>query len=173
MIQLRLAGRNLNRSQTIEALDVIPEEDIEVEYLRISRPDDISDSDWAPEGWDASVLGQWHNLTFVRMFIPSSYRSMSSQSNGHYCVLAFGEETSDRLGLPYPYNRIYFYYCYNCPALNGSMSCDRHLAAFIKLLSFKQWYRSTERTVNTLNVLAEDNRYIFMLFMSQCLLKTT
>ena len=160
MIQLRLAGQNLTRSQTIAALDIIPEEDFEVEYLKVSRPDDIFDPDWAPEGWDASVLGQWRDLTFVRMFIPSSYRSMSSQSNGHYCVFAFGEESSDRLGLPYPYNRIYFYYCYNCPALNGSMSCDRHLAALLKLLSFKQWYQSTERTINTLNVLAEDNRYV-------------
>ena len=50
MIKLRLAGQNLNHRQTIEALDVIPEEDIEVEYLRISRPDHISDPDWAPEG---------------------------------------------------------------------------------------------------------------------------
>ena len=133
--------------------------------MKISRPDDIYDPDWAPSGWDASVLGQWRDLTFVRMFIPSSYRSMSSQSNGHYCVFAFGEESSDRLGLPYPYNRIYFYYCYNCPALNGSISCDRHLAALLKLLSFKQWYRSTERTINTLNVQAEDNRYVVLCFV--------
>ena len=160
MIQLRLVGRNLTRSQTIEALNVIPEERFEVEYLNISRPEGSNDPDWAPDGWDTSIFGLWKDLTFVRMFIPSSYRSMSSQANGHYCVIAFGEESSGRLGLPPPYDRIYFYNCYNCPALNGSMSCDRHLAAAIKLLSFKQWYRSTERTVNTLNVLAEDNRFV-------------
>ena len=162
MIQLNLADRNLTRAETIEALATLPEDEFEIEYLRVVRPDD--DPNWTPPGWDVDLFGEWMDVTFVRCFMPSSNRSMSSRANGHYCVIGFGEEGSDRMGLPEPYNRIYYFRCFNCPSLNGSMALDRHLAGMLKLLSFKQWYKSTQRTFALLNTQAPDNRYIYPLF---------
>ena len=70
----------------------------------------------------------------------------------------FGEEPSDRLQLRSPYDVIYYWQCYNCPSLNGLVSMDRHLASLLKALSFPDLYRSTAKTANILNTVAQPMR---------------
>ena len=62
------------------------------------------------------------------------------------------------MGLRPPYDQIYFYHCFRCPSLNGTVSMDRHLAALLVGLSFKANYRSTAKPVNVLNTVAEHSR---------------
>ena len=62
------------------------------------------------------------------------------------------------MGLHHPYNTIYFWYCFCCPALNGSLSMCRHLAALLKGLSFKSEYKSTAKAPNLLNTVVGSRR---------------
>ena len=97
-------------------------------------------------------------LIHISLQVPPSYKSATSPANFHSVVIAFSDEPSDLLGLRPPYDKILFWRCYKCPALNGTVSMDRHLAAFLMALSFKSLYKSTAKPVNVLNTVAETNR---------------
>jgi hypothetical protein len=161
MKQLKIRGRDLTREQAAVELQSFANE-WKFQYLDIKIPPNFQPSSdcarWVPDWWDEGRFGVWHDLRLVRSRIPPSYRSATSPANFHWVVIAFGEETSDRMKLRPPYDRIYFWRCFNCPALNGTLSMDRHLAALLKALSFKHLYRSTAKTVNILNTVAEPNR---------------
>ena len=50
--------------------------------------------------------------------------------------------------------------CFNCPALNGTISLDRHLGALLKALSFPEAFRSRAHTVDLLNPAAPSERQL-------------
>ena len=99
-------------------------------------------------------------MTLVRAHIPPSYKTATNRANYHWVVIGFGQEPSNRLGLIPPYDKIYCWYCFNCPALNGSMGMDRHLSALLQGLSFPEEYHSTALPVNTLNTVVSVQRQV-------------
>ena len=151
MQQLDLKGLNLTRIQLSTALQMMP--NIQFEYFRMNAE---------PPNWDSSKFGQWQNLVLVRCAVPPSNKSASSRANYHYPVIAFGAGGSSRLGLPAPYNRIYFWYCVSCPSLNGLICMDKHLASLLKALSFNQVYKSTARIPDMLNTVADPARQVIL-----------
>ena len=161
MHQLILKGQNLTREETDHRLESFPST-WKVQYLQIRAPQDFQPSDlcprYCPDWWDEDRFGTWHDLTLVRCHIPPSYKSATTRSNFHWAVIGFGREPEGRMGFIPPYDRIYFFRCLRCPAKNGSMSMDRHLAALLKCLSFQEEYRPTSKTVNVLNTVAETRR---------------
>ena len=88
--------------------------------------------------------------------VPPSNRSVSSRANFHTCVIFFGDRGSDRLGLIPPLDRILYYYCYSCPALNALCSMDRHLGALIMGLCFQELFKSTAKNYRLMNPVALD-----------------
>ena len=116
-----------------------------VESLRVTE---------RPENWDDRMFGPWQNVTFVRSVMPPTHRSISSSQNFHTCVIAFGDQGSDRLGLIPPFDRILFYYCHRCPSLNALCNMDRHLAALLEGISFPEHFKSTAKNPRILNPVA-------------------
>ena len=114
-----------------------------VQYLRVETQ---------PVNWDETLFGPWQPMTFVRCLMPPSNRTATDPKNFHMVVVAVGDVGSDRLGLVAPFDRILFWYCYDCPSLNALVSMDRHLAALIIGLSCQEIFKSTVKDVN-LNVL--------------------
>ena len=131
-------------------------------FTEIRAPEDFQPSSdcprWIPSWWDQDRFGPWNDLKLVKCKIPPSSKSATSPANFHDVVIGFGDQPSDRMGLRPPYDQIYFYHCFRCPSLNGTVSMDRHLAALLVGLSFKANYRSTAKPVNVLNTVAEDSR---------------
>ena len=160
MGQLLLKDRNLSREDTVAELQNFPG-NWKLQYMSIRTPPDFQPRPdcprWVPAWWDLR-FGPWHDLKIVRCRIPPSYRSATSPANYHWVVIMFGEEPSDRLQLRSPYDVIYYWQCYNCPSLNGLVSMDRHLASLLKALSFPDLYRSTAKTANILNTVAQPRR---------------
>ena len=154
--QRRIEDQNLTREETLLAVSQFPD-DHPVEILKIEKPSWVQDPYWCPPWWDSGLFGAFRNILFVRSHIPSSYRSMSNERNGHWVVFGFGDP-SDRLGFEPPFNRLLMWRCFSCPALNGSMSLDRHLACLLKGLSFKDLFRSVASPVNLLNTVAPASR---------------
>ena len=161
MGQLLLKGRGLTREQTVRALQTFPD-DWKVFFTEIKTPPDFQSSPdcprWVPSWWDDQRFGIWVDLKLVKCKVPPSYKSATSPANFHDVIIAFGDQASARMGLSPPYDRIYFYNCFKCPSLNGTVSMDRHLAALLEALSFKDRYRSTAKTVNVLNTVADTSR---------------
>ena len=161
MHQLLIKDENLSREEAIQRLQNFPY-DWKVQYMDIQSPPDFLPSQdrprWCPDWWDEDRFGQWHDLRLVRCQIPPSYKSATSRNNFHWTVIGFGTEPSNRMGLRYPYNRIYFWCCFRCPALNGSMGMDRHLAALLKALSFPEEYKCTAKPSNVLNTVVGSRR---------------
>ena len=161
MKQLGLKGQNLTREQTALELHNFPDE-WKLHFTEIRAPSEFQPSEdcpsWTPQWWDQDRFGPWHDLKLVKCKIPPSYKSATSAANYHTVVIAFGIEPSDQLCLRPPYDRIYFWYCFKCPSLNGTVSMDRHLSALLEALSFKHLYRSTAKTVNVLNTVADTSR---------------
>ena len=157
MHQLLIKDEDLSREESIQRLQNFPY-DWKVQYMDIQTPTDFQPSlhrsRWCPDWWDEGRFGEWHDLRLVRCQIPPSYKSATARSNFHWTVIGFGTVPSDRLGLRYPYNRIYCWCCFRCPALNGSMGMDRHLAALLKALSFPEEYKCTAKPSNILNTVA-------------------
>ena len=160
MGQLLIQNQNLTREETVNQLQRFPD-DWKFQYMEIKAPSDFQATQdcprWVPDWWEPR-FGLWHDLKLVRCRVPPSYRSATSPANFHWVVIGFGPESSDRNQLRPPYNRIYFWKCFKCPALSGSISMDRHLAAFLKALSFKDLYSPTNKTVNILNTVAQPRR---------------
>ena len=130
-----------------------------VQYLKV---------DIRPVNWDDNLFGPWQSLTFVRSVMPPTHRSASSPQNFHTCVIAFGDQGSDRLGLIPPFDRILFWFCYKCPARNGLCSMDRHLAAFVMGLAFQEHFKSTAKDYRLLNPVGLDaNQCLVALPMGQ------
>ena len=161
MKQLLIKGQNLTREETNEALQSFPD-NWKLQYMDIKAPPQFRPSSacprWVPEWWDENRFGLWHDLRLVRCKIPPSYKSATNPANFHWVLIAFGAEPSDRLGLRPPYDTIYFWRCFQCQSLNGTLSMDRHLAALLKALSFKSLYRPTSKSVNLLNTVADPSR---------------
>ena len=107
-----------------------------------------------PDNWDDSLFGPWQNITFVRSVMPPTHKSISSPQNFHTCVIAFGDQGSDRLGLFPPLDRILFYYCHRCPSLNALCNMDRHLAALLEGICFPEHFKSTAKNIRILNPVA-------------------
>ena len=156
-----IKGRNLTIEETIAEIETFPH-DWKVQFMDISTPSEFQPSvacpRWSPVWWDETKFGSWHDLRLVRCHIPPSYRSATTRANYHWVVICFGEASSDRMELLPPYDHIYFWYCFSCPSLNGTLSMDRHLATLLKALSFPHLYRSTAKTSNLLNTVADSNR---------------
>ena len=103
MTQYLVSQQNLDRDNTIIAVRNFPSDWV-VEYIKVDTPE-------APDYWNSQKWGPWHPMTLVRCLIPStlSYFNLRNRKGGHYVVIGFGQEGSDRMGLRPPYNRIYFY----------------------------------------------------------------
>ena len=161
MHQLLMKGRNLTREHTAAELQNFPY-DWKFQYMDIKTPPDFHPSQecprWVAAFWDENKFGVWHDLRLVRCKIPPSYKTATSPANFHWVVIAFGSESSDLMQLTPPYDTIYFWHCFKCPSLNGSISMDRHPAALLKALSFPENFKSTAKTVNILNTVAETAR---------------
>ena len=148
--QLYVKGRGLNRQQARDESGRFPEH-MRIQYCQVRV---------RPSNWDDAKFGPFTPLTLVRAFIPPSNKSASTRANFHIPVIAFGDVPSDRLGLRDPYRRIYYFYCYNCPSMNGMVSFDRHLACLLKALSFRELFRSTARNIDLFNTQADDSRQL-------------
>jgi hypothetical protein len=159
MRQIQIKGQNLSREQTEAALNEPPNE-WNMKYITIHTPDTfvptVDEPAWRPAWWEER-FGTWHDLTLVGCKIPPSNKSVSP-ANYHWAVIGFGREASNRIGMDPPYDRIYLYHCFGCPALNGSISMDRHLAAVLQMCSFRFLYKPTNRTINLLNTVADRSR---------------
>ena len=136
---------------------------MEVFYTKIEAPADFVPSEetpvWIPEWWDTDKFGDWPgNLTLARSLIPPTMKSATQRSNFHQVVIGFGATPSDRLGQPDPFNQVYFWRCFQCPAMCGSLSMDRHCATLLCALAFRQTYRSKARLGTLLNPVALDCR---------------
>ena len=161
MRQICLKNHNLTRDQTVEAMKEFPNS-WKLQYLDLRTPPQFQPTPanprWIPEWWDEEIFGRWRDIRLVRCRIPPSFKSALTPGNFHWVVIAFGDEPSNRLGLRPPYDQIYFWRCFKCPALNGSLSMDRHLAAFLQALSFKSLYKPSSKTANILNTVADRSR---------------
>ena len=161
MHQLIIKGLDLTREEAACRLQSFPTA-WTIQYLDLKTPEDFQPTDqfprYCPDWWNEEQFGPWYDMRLVRCQIPPSYKSASTRSNFHWAVIGFGTEPIARMGFLPPYDRIYFFRCFKCPAKNGSMSMDRHLATLLKALSFPGEYRSTAKSVNVLNTVAETNR---------------
>ena len=161
MHQLLIKGLDLPREDAVRRLQLFPSA-WTVQFLDLKTPQDFQPTDqcprYCPDWWNEEQFGLWHDLRLVRCQIPPSYKSATTRSNFHWAVIAFGIDPVFRMGFLPPYDRIYFFRCFKCPAKNGSMSMDRHLATLLKALSFPGEYRSTAKSVNVLNTVADTNR---------------
>ena len=161
MNQLLIKDLNLTRDEASQRLQVFPF-DWKLQYLDITTPPDFQPSQvspqYSPSWWNVDRFGPWQDLRLVRCQIPPSNKSATSRANFHWAVIGYGRQPGTRLGLRSPYDRIYFFRCFKCPAMNGTMSMDRHLAALLKALSFPGEYRCTAKTVNVLNTVATASR---------------
>ena len=162
-LNIRQQNLNLTRLQTQQYLEQ-PPYDWPVQYCKIKTPDDFlptaGNPRWCPSWYDEDQFGTWHDITFVRARIPPSMKSATSISNFHYAVIGFGEESSDHLRLLPPYDRIFTWKCFRCPAKNGSLSMCRHLATLLLAISFPQEYRSTYKPVNLLSAVEPEARQL-------------
>ena len=132
---------------------------MEIFYTKIETPGDFVPSEeiqnWSPDWWDTDKFGEWPgNLTLARSLIPPTMKSATARSNFHQVVIGFGEAPSNRLGQPPPFNRVYFWRCFQCPAMCGSLSMDRHCATLLCALAFRQTYVSKARLGTLLNPVA-------------------
>ena len=109
-----------------------------------------------PENWNDDVFGSFQPGTFVKSVMPPSNRSVSTRANFHTCVIFFGDQGSERLGLIPPMDRILYYFCHSCPALNALCSMDRHLGALIMGLCFQELFKSTAKKSRLMNPVALD-----------------
>ena len=159
MKQILIKDKNLSRAETAEEL-MRPPVEWKIQYVHIKTPSDfvptLDQPTWVPDWWDP-MFGTWHDLTLVRCKIPPSNKSLTS-ANYHYPVIAFGHTKSNRMMASSPYDVIYFSRCFRCPTINGLISMDRHQAALLKMLSFSDEYRSTAKTINILNTVAQPER---------------
>ena len=147
--QKELEGRGMDRQQLLNEVQNLPGF-MTFDYFRMNtRPDD----------WSEEKFGPWYPVTLVRTSIPPSNRS-ATRANYHHPVIGFGTVPSERLGMQNPYRVIYFWRCMNCPSKNGLISCCKHLAALLKVLSFPQNYRSTARGIDLLNTVADNSRQV-------------
>ena len=152
----------LTPEELIRRCEAFPDH-MEVYYTKIETPADfvptVENPVWIPDWWDTDKFGDWPgNLTLVRSLIPPTMKSATQRSNFHQVVIGFGEEPSDRLGQPPPFDRVYFWRCFQCPAMCGSLSMDRHCATLLCALAFRQTYRSKARLGTLLNPVALDCR---------------
>ena len=117
MSQYMASQQNMSREETIEFVRNFPD-DWALEYIKLDGPGtpDCWDTGrlgpWRPEDWwNVVEFGPWRPLTLVRCLIPSSnkYFNLQTRQGGHWAVIGFGTEGSDRLGLRPPYDRIYFF----------------------------------------------------------------
>ena len=138
MRQIQIKGQNLSREETEAALLEHPN-NWNMKYIKICTPAAFVPTEefpvWKPDWWE-DRFGSWHDLTLVGCKIPPSNKT-ASPANYHWAVIGFGREASARIGMDPPYDRIYFYHCFGCPALNGSISMDKHLAALLQMCSYK------------------------------------
>ena len=114
----------MTRVEVLAAVSQFPR-NWEMEYLELT-----GEQDW----WESSTFGDWHDLTLVRCYVPSTnrYFNLAKKAGGHYVVFGYGSTPSTRLGLKPPYDRIYFWRCFKCPSLNGMVAGCRHCAAVLK-----------------------------------------
>ena len=119
MRQIQMKGQNLSSEETERAL-LEPPNDWNLKYSRVCTPSTFVSTEemptWIPV-WCEERFGPWNDITLVGCKIPPSNKS-ASLANYHWAVIGFGNEASARLGMDPPYNRIYFYHCFGCPALN-------------------------------------------------------
>ena len=148
--QLALQGRNMTRDEVLRELETAPD-NMTFQFIRVNSE---------PSGWDVSKFGVWQNLTLIRFDFPPSNKSATSRANFRWPIIALGNRASDRLGLRDPYRNILFWNCRNCPSMCGLLSCDKHTAAAIELLSFKEQYRCTARGIDLLNTVVDDARQV-------------
>ena len=121
---------NLTPEELITRCEAFPDH-MEVFYTKIEAPADYVSSEanpvWVPDWWDEEKFGEWPGpMTLARCLIPPTMKSATQRVNFHQVVIAFGASPSDRLGQPPPFNQVYCWHCFQCPAKCGSLSMDRH-----------------------------------------------
>ena len=146
--QLHCHDNNINGQERENIIQTFPSFH-KVQHLRVTTP---------PDSWDPEKFGAFQPLTLVRTRMPPSNRSVSSPANFHWCVIGFGDQGTDRLALIPPMDRILYYYCFSCPALNALCSCCRHLAAGFMGLCFQDLFKSTAKNFHLLNPVASQAR---------------
>ena len=111
MSQYMASQQNMSREETIEFVRRFPN-DWQVEYIKV-------EDQQCPLWWNIAEWGPWRPFTLVRCLIPSSnkYFNLQTRQGGHWVVIGFGAEGSDRLGLRPPYDRIYFFRLADLPVL--------------------------------------------------------
>ena len=129
MAQLLVQQQNMTRDDVLIAVSQFPN-DWPVEYLKLT-----GSQSW----WNADMFGEWKDVTIVRCYVPSThnYFSMKKKTGGHYVVFGYGDTASDRLGLREPFNRIFFWRCFSCSALNVMVAGDRHCAALLQEMKMR------------------------------------
>ena len=159
--KLHFKESNLTPEQLVERCLDIPWE-MKIEYAEIATPDvfvpTTENPTWTPGWWDREAFGDFHDCFIVRALIPPSMKSASTKSNFHQVVIVFGQTPSQRLGQLPPYDRIYAWRCFSCPAKCGTMAMDRHCATLLCLLSFPHTFRSMARMAVLLDPVALDIR---------------
>lgn len=159
--KLHFKESNLTPEQLVERCLDIPWE-MKIEYAEIGTPDEFvpttENPTWTPGWWDREAFGDFHDCFIVRALIPPSMKSATQKSNFHRVVIVFGQTPSQRLGQLPPYDRIYAWRCFSCPAKCGTMSMDRHCTTLLCLLSFPHTFRSMARMAVLLNPVALDIR---------------
>ena len=164
MGQLLIKERNLDltRQETEQFLRNFPV-DWKVQFCHVRAPPDFVPTPqnpvWIPPWYDVAMFDQWPgDICFVRAKIPPSHKSATSPANFHMAVIGFVENPTDRLRLLPPYDRIVMWRCYNCPALNGSLSMCRHIATLLLCISYPQEYRSTFASLNVFSSVGPTQR---------------
>ena len=160
--KLYFKDRNLTPEELITRCQAFPDH-MEVFYTKIEAPADFVSSEenpvWVPDWWDEDKFGEWPGpMTLARCLIPPTMKSATQRCNFHQVVIAFGATPSDRLGQPPPFDRVYFWRCFQCPAKCGSLSMDRHCATLLCALAFRQTYVSKARLGTLLNPVALPSR---------------
>ena len=154
--QIHVKNSNISGDEAANIIQSFPTFH-KVESLRV---------DTQPDNWDDELFGLFQPVTFVRSLMPPTHRSISSSQNFHMCVIAFGDEGNDQLGLIPPFDKVLYWYCHGCPSLNALCSMDRHLAALMMGLSFQELFKSTAKNVRILNPVAlESNQCLVSLPM--------
>ena len=117
-----------------------------------------------PDRWDDELFGEFSPVRLVRCLLPPSYKTATCRANFHYFTIGFSISAryENRLMLRPPYDCVQFYNCDNCPSMMGLMGIDRHGAAMLIGISFKNTFKSTYRNVHLFATTAPEHRQCYV-----------
>ena len=117
-----------------------------------------------PSQWDEEMFGEFSPVRLVRSLLPPSYKTATSRANFHYFTIGFSisSQYENRLMLRPPYDTVQFYHCENCPSMMGLLGIDRHGAALLRGISFKNTFKSTYINVHLFSTNAPEHRQCYV-----------